>query len=533
MTDRARLLLDSRLQMVLTVVIVLLANTLAAQHFWRVDVSRDRLWSLDESSKRLASKLDKPLVVKVFFSRGLGAPYNNHEQFLRDKLEEYRAYAGGQMQVQVVDPDADPAAAEEAKKYGITQLEYTVREQDRAELRKIWMGVVMLYGGRQEVLPAVTNLGSLEYELSSALYRLQQTEKTRKTIAWSIGHGEPDFARDQGPLRALAENLAGRYTLRQVPLGGAGTVPDDIDALLVVGPQLPLEDRALYQIDQHLMRGGSVAFFVTNTRPDLRQLRVTHTFSGLDPLLGHYGVQVNRDVVIDRANNGAMRFPVRSGQKLAWRDINHPLIPKATDLSRTSVMVAGLDALVLPFASSLTLPSEPPPGLVYEAVASSSPSSGSVPSVPSLDPAAFRDVGSDEKRGPFAVVVTATGAFRSFFETRPAPAPVSGIAAVSEDNPEEAAFIAEGAPTRFAVAGSADMIANNPAFMLNLCDWLVQDEALVGIRSKIATIPSLTPTSQGEQLAWKLGMLLWGPLALLGYGAWRQLGYRRRARGAA
>ena len=119
MTDRARLLLDSRLQMVLTVVIVLLANTFAAQHFWRVDLSRDRLWSLDESSKRLASKLDKPLVVKVFFSRGLEAPYNNHEQFLRDKLEEYRAYAGGHMQVQVVDPDADPTAAEEAQKYEI------------------------------------------------------------------------------------------------------------------------------------------------------------------------------------------------------------------------------------------------------------------------------------------------------------------------------------------------------------------------------------------------------------------------------
>jgi gliding-associated putative ABC transporter substrate-binding component GldG len=532
MTERARLLLDSRLQMALVVLIVVLANTAAARHFFRVDLSRDRLYSLDESSKRIAGRLDKPLVVKVYFTPGLEAPYHNHEQFIRDKLEEYRAYAGGRIQIQLVDPDMVPEAAEEARKYGITQLEYTVRAQDRAELRKIWMGAVLLYGGRQEVLPALTNLGSLEYDLSSALYRLQQKADDRRTIAWSTGHGEPDYLQDQGPLRSLAENLARKFTLKQVVLGGAGTIPEDVDALVIVGPQQPLEDRALYQVDQFLMHGGSVGFFITNTRPDMRSMRVTHAFSGLDPLLGHYGVQVNRDVVLDRVSNSPMRFPVRSGGKIAYRDINHPLIPKATDLSKTSVMVSGLDALVLPFASSITPTAEPAAGVTYEAVARSGDASGAVASVKSLDPAQLREVFPDEKRGPFPMVVTATGAFRSFFETRPAPAPVGGIAPVTEDA-EEGAFIAEGSPTRLVVTGSADMIANNPAFMLNLCDWLVQEEALIGIRSKIATLPGLSPTSAREQLAWKLGMLGWGPLVLLGYGAWRSLRYRRRARGAA
>jgi hypothetical protein len=87
----------------------------------------------------------------------------------------------------------------------------------------------------------------------------------------------------------------------------------------------------------------------------------------------------------------------------------------------------------------------------------------------------------------------------------------------------------EGAPTRLLVAGSADFVANNPAFMLNLVDWLVQDESLIGIRSKIATIPQLASTTPGQRAAWRAFNLLAGPLALFAFGAARQLWFRRRA----
>ena len=530
MSTRARLLLDSRLQMVLTIVIVVLANMLAARHFTRIDLSKDRLYSLDEASKSMVGRLDRPLVVKVYFTPGLEAPYNNHQQFVHDKLEEYKAYAGGRMTVTMVDPDHDPDAGKEAQKYGITQLEYTVRQQDRAELRKIWMGAVLLYGEKQEVLPGLTNLASFEYDFTSALHRLEQKKDDRKVLGWAIGHGEPDYAKDQGPVRGLAETLSRRFELRYVPLGGAGTIPEDIDALLVVGPQQALEDRALYQIDQLLMRGGAAGIFVTNTRPDLRTLRATRLISGLDPLLGHYGIQVNRDIVLDRAQNGAMRFPIRVGEKVGYRDINYPLIPKATELSRTSVLVAGLDALLFPFASSLTV-GETTPNLKVNVLAESAGSSGSVANVRSLDPAQLKAVLPEEKRGPFPMLVAVTGDFRSFFETRPVPGPLPGLPPVSDaESPEEAALIVEGAPTRLVVAGSADFIANNTAFMLNLADWLVQDEALIGIRSKIATMPALAPTTPDVQIAWKIFLLLGGPAVLFLYGALRQWRYRRRGR---
>jgi ABC-type uncharacterized transport system involved in gliding motility auxiliary subunit len=272
---------------------------------------------------------------------------------------------------------------------------------------------------------------------------------------------------------------------------------------------------------------------VTNTRPDLRTMRPTRLVSGLDPLLGHYGIRVGRDIVVDRAQNGAMRFPVRVGQKSGYRDINYPLIPKATELAKGSVLVAGLNELLFPFASTVTPTEELSPGLTLTALATSSPSSGSVSTVRSLDPGQLKDVLPEEKRGPFPLLVAATGGLRSFFETRPIPPAVEGIPAPYESEPEEPpGHLVEGAPTRLVVAGSADFIANNTAFMLNLCDWLVQDEALIGIRSKIATLPPLRATTPERQLLWKLALLLAGPALLLAYGGIRRLRRAPRARRA-
>lgn len=525
---RRTLLANSWIQLGLVAVIVLLANTFAARHFVRVDLTRERLHSLDDASKRLVASLERPLVIKAYVSRGLEAPYNNHEAALRDKLEEYQAYARGRLQFSLVDPADDPEALAEAQKYGLAPLDYTVRNQDRSELRKIWLGAALLYGDRQETLPAISDLASLEYDLSSAIHRLSSDIKDRKVLGWATGHGEPDLTKPEGPLRTLVEQLGRKFTLTSLTLGGEGTIPEEVDALLVVGPQKALSTRALYQIDQLLMRGGAAGIFVMNVRPDLRALRPVGVSSGLDPLLGHYGLIIGKNLVIDRAQNGAMRFPVKVGQLSGLKEINYPLIPKVTDLSDESVLTSGLDAMLFPFVSTITPAAELPAGVKVEVLARTSSASGAIQRIRSVDPTAFEEVMDGEQRGPFPVLVAATGPFRSFFETRPVPSPDPGVIPVGDpDRPEEAPLQVEGNPTRLVVAGSADFVANNVSFMLSLCDWLVQDEALIGIRSKLMTTAPLASTTPAEQSAWKAFNLLAGPLLLLIYGAVRQL--RRRA----
>jgi ABC-2 type transport system permease protein len=310
-------------------------------------------------------------------------------------------------------------------------------------------------------------------------------------------------------------------------LGGAGELNEKIDALVVIGPQIALPDRALWQIDQFLMKGKGVAMFVTNTRPDMRSGRPTRVGSGLDPLLGHYGIELRRDIVLDRVANGAMRLPVREGDRVSSREVNSPLIPKATDLSHRNPLTSGLDTMLFPFASSLGVASPLPDGVKAEVLARSSDTAGSVQALKTMDPDALKNVLSSEKRGPFDLMVALTGSWRSFFETRGAPAADPEVDEEQDGLSPDSAPIVEGGNGRMVVAGSSDFIANNPTFMLNVADWLVQDEGLIGIRSKLANTATLQPTESTQRGLWRGFNLLTAPLLLGLIWATRQLRLRR------
>ena len=66
-------------------------------------------------------------------------------------------------------------------------------------------------------------------------------------------------------------------------------------------------------------------------------------------------------------------------------------------------------------------------------------------------------------------------------------------------------------------------------FTLNASDWLAQDGALIGSRSKLRTPPVLSFTSEFERVALKWGNLVGVPLLFVLLGVVRVTGRRRRA----
>lgn len=529
---RRRLLGHSWAQLVLTVAVVILANAWAARTFWRVDLTEDRLFSLDLVTRALVARLGKPLTARVYFTRGLEAPYNNHEQLVVDKLEDLRAYSKGWMEVEVVDPSDRPDAQEEAKRFGIEPIQYRFRSSAVTEMKQVWMGAALIYGDRQESLTAITVTENLEYDLARALKRLLSDQGPR-TIGWSTSFGEPDlFAGGQTPLERIRAALADEYLLQPVTLGGPGGVPEEVDVLYVVGPQRPVSERAQYQIDQHLMRGGALAVFLTNTKPDMRTLRPQAVYHGLEGLVGAYGVQVNRDLVVDRAHSGMMNFPVRQGNSVVSLPLNYPLIPKSTALHGEHPAVRGLTEMLFPFASSLTVAEALPPGVESAVLAASdATTSGRLRGVVTLDPSAFKARAPGEEVGASALMVAMSGPWASAFASRELPRPMVDGQPGDPDDP--GSRIREGAPARLVVAGSADFVANNIAFMLNLTDWLAEDESLIGIRSKAVKHPQITAPSPERAQVFKLVNLLGGSVLLAIFSLGRWLMRRPPAGGAA
>ncbi len=428
----------------------------------------------------------------------------------------------------MVDPTGDDEAQAEAQRYGVAPIQYTFRSSQRSELRQVYMGLVMIYGDRQEALPAVTRVATIEYDLARGIKKLLDG-KDRKVLGFLTGHQEVDLLQERGPVETLRGQLAESFELRPIDLRGADGVPEDVDAVLVVGPKRAVDLRSQYHLDQYLMQGKPVAFFLNNYRPDMRTFRAQPLTHGLDAFLGHHGLRLNRDLVIDRVSNEKYRFPVKQGNYVVQTPINYPLIPRTSALAVDDLIVKGLDSMVFPFVSSIDVAADLPEGVEAEVLARSGPESGRIRSVARVDPPAYKARLADEEQGQFPLAVSLSGELTSFFAGQPVPRPDTLPADAPEGRtPPDPPTITESAPTRLLVVGSADMIANNLAFVLNAVDWMVQDATLVSIRAKTVQVPPLEPVEGGKLTALKLANLL-GPAALLLLIGGIRAAIRRRA----
>jgi ABC-type uncharacterized transport system involved in gliding motility auxiliary subunit len=90
---------------------------------------------------------------------------------------------------------------------------------------------------------------------------------------------------------------------------------------------------------------------------------------------------------------------------------------------------------------------------------------------------------------------------------------------------------------RMIAVGDADFAAyqfiqsspSNFTFLANAIDWLAQDEALIRIRSKDRTPPTLVFESDASRNVLRWGNLVGVPLLFVLFGLYRVTGRRRRA----
>ena len=148
--------------------ILIVVNIISVRLFGRLDLTRQKVYTLSDASKKLVRSFDDRVTVRAYFTEDLPSPYNNNRRAVLDILNEYRAYAGGNLQYEFVNPEGDKGEAE-AREQGIPPVNVQVVKEDKFEVKRAYLGLVMMYEDKKETLPVIQNLSSLEYDISSAL----------------------------------------------------------------------------------------------------------------------------------------------------------------------------------------------------------------------------------------------------------------------------------------------------------------------------------------------------------------------------
>ncbi len=398
---------------IIVLAILVILNLISISVFGRVDMTENRVYSLSDASKDLMRNLNDRVVVKCFFTEELPPPYNQNSRYLKDQLEDYRAYSGGRLQFEFIDPIAE-GKEEEAQSYQVPPVQVNAYENDRVEIKKVYMGMVFLHEDKTEVLPVLESTAGLEYEISRAIKKV--TESRLPQVAFATGNGEPDF--NQG-LRVVNQSLSREYNVQTLDLTNITEIPADIDALFVVSPRSEFSDWSLYVIDQYLMRGGKLGVFLNKFECDIQTNTSTPIDTRLDSLLHTYGIGVNKELAMD-ARCSRIGVQQQSGAFRIQNMVEYRYFPMLSDFPEDNLIVKGLDAVTFIFPSPLDTTISVPAGVEREIIARTSEYSR-VEAEP-FDLGPFREFRrSDFDRQHVPVAATLKGAFPSHFAGRSLP----------------------------------------------------------------------------------------------------------------
>jgi len=499
---------------ILTVAVVLaVINFLAARHPVRIDLTDTGVYTLSDSTKKMVRDLKDVLTVRVYFSEQVPPALLGVRRDVDDLLSELKEAGNGKIQIEHIDPSASAMDEQRAALMGIMPVQLNVYSGDKVEVAKVYLGISLLYGGKQEVIPVVYSAANLEYELAEAIIKVSSDKLTR--IGWWEGRNVED---EVSPYRLVRDALSRRFDVADMGKGEVVDMdPANLSAVILVSPR-KMSDSDLFAIDQYLMKGGRLMALIDRTDVNA-QLKLTPVETDAPAMLAHYGAAIGDDLVLDESAATA----AFTGGPVTYH-IPYPLWPEvpAAGFNKDSPITVNIQSAVFPWTASLTL-SEDETGAW---IARSSLKSASLPDEgASMEPKAATDALAKSQQAEQTISAMLTGPFKSFFSGTGRTAP-RGEAVIAEGSEHAAIFVT--GSSRWIMDKFLMNFPQNINLFQNALDHMSMSDSLVGIRSRdeIRRPIALMPDAARSFL--RYANIAIGPLAVGVIGVATGLMRRRR-----
>jgi gliding motility-associatede transport system auxiliary component len=314
----------------------------------RIDLTQNRLYTLSPGTKATLAKIGEPLVLRFYYSKKLGEEipsYGVYAQRVRELLEEYAAAAKGKIELQELDPQPFSAVEDRAVAFGLQGVPLDQGGE------QVYFGLAATNStDDQQIVPFFQPERErlLEYDLTKLVHSLAFPKKPVIGLITDLPLEGDVMAAMQGqPMipYAVIDQIKPLYDIKDLS-SDLDTVPSDIDVLMIAHPQ-HLSDKALYAIDQYVLKGGKALVFV-DPHSETQQMHPSQLNppgspldSNLDKLFKAWGVEMQPKMVAGdrraarRVNAGTAQHVVAMDY-LAWLSLDQ------TDLNRDDLITADL-----------------------------------------------------------------------------------------------------------------------------------------------------------------------------------------------
>jgi ABC-2 type transport system permease protein len=489
----------------------------------------------------------------------------------------------GKLEFEFINPTPDQDLAAISKEYNIMMLSWPALAKGIAPGNGV-IGLVMEYGENSLTVPLMQ---VIRLPIIGTQYKLAQTGEIEESINSNVerlidinedlgylaDHGTlnlaapPPSAPGRPPAEAPASNfrrlVSQNYTLKNISLKDQN-IPESLNCLIIARPTEKFSDYALFQIDQFLMQGKSLALVLDRFKevsPAGQQgmnLGQTPVFLPLDTrlekLLSHYGIRIQPSFIMDE-NCYRQELPAQFGG--GERAIYFAPLIKDRFINDDLDFMKNIKRLVALKISPLELIPEriSQNSLKSHRLFASSKKSWQMRDRINLNPMFIKPPESTEEMQSYPLAYIVEGEFPSYFAGKPLPLREIKDEKESQEKPQAEAsksptdidlsqierqgqFLARGKPGKIFVMASADMLrdnlldaggqGSNATFILNTIDYLNGREDVAVMRAKVQRFNPLEDTQAGTKAFVKALNIAGLPVlvVIFGLGVW----FRRHSR---
>ena len=307
---------------VLVLIILIAVNFLASIWHGRFDLTSEKRFTISPATKKLISHLDDPVKVTVFLDGDLPSGFRKLSNSSREMLQEFREISGNTVHYvfkkpgQGMDDSSKAEMMDSLRRMGInpTNVRAQAKEGEGEEQRMVYPGALIEYKDRvigvdllqgQSSVDGINSLNNaealLEYKFAGSIDKIIQDSVP--VVGYLVGNGEPQNLQVYD---LIQKNLKQNYGFSMVPIDSVTTIPSAFSVMMIVKPLEKFTEAQKLKIDQYIMRGGKVMWFIDNLYASLDSLQRSQgnfiAFDlglNLDDQLFKYGVRINQDLVQD------------------------------------------------------------------------------------------------------------------------------------------------------------------------------------------------------------------------------------------